>query len=510
MDKNHSATQRRIGVIDIGSNSVRFVIYELFGANFTPVYNEKVLAGLGRALRATGRLDPNGVHLARQALIRIKTLCNTHKLGEVIIGATAALREAEDAQDFIDEIFALTGFEIKPLSGVQEAQVAAFGLIAAEPRACGIAADLGGASLELIKVKDKSISDGVSFPIGPFQLLGKDLKQDTAYDLSRLRPRIKAALEGAPRDLKQGENLYLIGGAWRNLFGVHQRRTRYPMRTLQAYQLGVDEARALAQWAYGEGRHELLSWPGVSSRRAETLPYSGLILDELLKIYSPEKIVISTTGLREGLIYRSFSDDLKARDALFDGCRDLARGNLQNQFFAAPLYKFLAQASSLFPSMSSMGNEERLRRAACYLAGMGKGLHPDYKARLVFEDVLYAPFAGLTHKERAYLALMLFASYTGKDRTPNQAAIDLLLSADEQRAARIYGAAIRLAVVASGHSEDLLGELKLTHKPQREGGVVSLSATPHFKSLMSERVDIRLKQLCALAGQTAAFNIDAI
>ena len=497
-----TAKPKNIGVIDIGSNSVRFVIYDLFGANFTPVYNEKILAGLGRTLRATGRLDPNGVKLARQALVRFKTLCDTHALGHVLIGATAALREAEDAQDFIDEIHRLTGFEIKPLSGDEEAEVAAFGLIAAEPRAAGIAADLGGASLELIRVKDKSVSDGVSFPIGPFQLLGQDLKQDTAYDLARLRPHIKAELKRAPQDLKQGENLYLIGGAWRNLFGVYQRRNNYPMRTLQSYHLGIDEARALAQWAYGEGRHELLSWPGVSSRRAETLPYSGLILDELLQIYTPEKIIISTTGLREGLIYRALPDALKARDGLLDGCQDLARGNLQNPLFAGPLYKFLSKAESLFPSVLSTPNETRLRRAACYLAGMGKGLHPDYKARLVFEDVLYAPLVGLTHKERAYLALMLFASYTGKERTPNQPAIELLLSADEQRAARIYGAAIRLAVVASGNSEILLGELRLHH----ERGTLRLSATPEYKSLMSERVKIRLTQLCALARQTPIFN----
>ena len=494
--------QRRVGVIDIGSNSVRFVIYELFGANFTPVYNEKVLAGLGRALRATGRLDPNGVRLAREALIRFKTLSDIHQLDEVIIGATAALREAEDARDFIDDIHALTGFEIKPLSGVQEAQMAAYGLIAAEPRASGIAADLGGASLELITVADKTISDGVSFPIGPFQLLGKDLRQDAAYDLSRLRLRIKQALENAPPRLKPDDNLYLIGGAWRNLFGVHQRRNRYPMRTLQAYHLGAGEAHDLAKWAYGAGRHELLNWPNINSRRAETLPYSGLILDELLQIYNPKKVVISTAGLREGLIYSSMSETLKQRDGLLDGCRDLARGNLQNQFFAGPLYKFLSQANSLFPSVLSPDNETRLRRAACYLAGMGKGRHPDYKARLVFADVLYAPLAGLTHKERAYLALILFASYTAKERTPNQAAIDLLLSADEQRAARIYGTAIRLAVVASGNSEALLGEISLRHT----GDKLGLSVSSRYKNLMTERVKIRFDQLCAIAGKTSVFN----
>ena len=502
MSMSDTAPQRRIGIIDIGSNSVRFVIYELFGASFTPVYNEKVLAGLGRALRATGRLDPKGVRLARQALLRFKTLCDIHKLDQVVIGATAALREAEDAGDFIEDIYAQTGFEISPLSGADEARMSALGLIAAEPRAAGIAADLGGASLELITVRDKSISDGVSFPIGPFQLLGKDLAQDAAYDLARLRPPIRQAFSAAPQTLRAGENLYLIGGAWRNLFAVHQRKTQYPMRTLQAYHLDYDEARSLARWAYGEGRHSLLTWPGISSRRAETLPYGGLLLDELLEIYTPRKIVISTAGLREGLIYSSLSEGLKARDALFDGCRDLAQGNLQNQFFADPLYRFLSQAESAFPFALPRESETRLRSAACFLAGMGKGLHPDYRARLVFEDVLYAPLVGINHKERAYLALMLYASYTRKERTPNQRAIELLLSPEQRRAARIYGTAIRLAVVASGSSADLLSEFTL----QRSGDMLGLSVNSAYQSLMSERVEIRFNHLCEIANLTPLFN----
>ena len=208
-----------------------------------------------------------------------------------MIGATAALREAEDAQDFIMSIYEDTGFEIQPLSGLQEAEVSAMGLIAAEPRANGIAADLGGASLEIMQVGDKQISGAKSFPIGPFQMLGHDLTQDKAYDLATLRPLIQGHLKDAP-PYQGGEPdaLYLIGGAWRNLFAVHQRRTRYPLRTMQAYKLDHDVARDLAEWAYGEGRHDLLTWPGVNSRRAETLPFSGLLLDELLKIYQPKSL----------------------------------------------------------------------------------------------------------------------------------------------------------------------------------------------------------------------------
>ncbi|MEP6343826.1 MAG: Ppx/GppA phosphatase family protein [Maricaulaceae bacterium] len=503
MTGDYVTPQRRIGVIDIGSNSVRFVVYELFGANFTPVYNEKVLAGLGRSLRLTGKLDPGGMILARQALLRFKILCGSHDLNEVLIGATAALREAEDAQDFIADIYEETGFEIQPLSGLQEAEVSALGLIAAEPRAKGIAADLGGASLEIMHIGDKKISSAKSFPIGPFQILGRDLTQDAAYDLATLRPLIRSHLkEALPYRDGTPDALYLIGGAWRNLFAVHQRKVRYPLKTMQAYSLNHDAARDLAQWAYGEGRRELLTWPGVNSRRAETLPFSGLLLDELLKTYRPKSVIISTTGLREGLIYRALSDDLKARDALFDGCRDLAQGSLQNKFFARPLYQFLAQAETAFPKAWPTVDEDRLRRAACFLAGVGKGLHPDYKAALVFEDVLYAPFSGLTHKERAYLAVMLYASYTGKERAPNQAAVDHLLTPSEQLAARIYGTAIRLAVVASGHSADLLAELNLSHT----GESLSLSANGAYKNLMSQRVKLRFKQLCKAAKLTPIFG----
>ena len=496
-NKINKPLNRRMGVIDIGSNSVRFVIYDLFGAAFTPVYNEKVLAGLGRSLRETGQLDSAGKLLAYQAILRFKILAKERGVKSVLIGATAALREASDAKEFMDDILDNTGFRIKPLSGHEEALMAAQGLIAAEPRAHGIAADLGGASLELVSIDNKSVSDEVSYPIGPFQLLGDDLSRP--FDPQDIRQKIRASLQNAPNpDMLKTDNLYLIGGAWRNLFKIHQKRNSYPMKTLQSYCLDRGSARELARWAYEKGRDEAINWPGMNKRRAETLPYSGLVLDELLHIYAAEKVIISTAGLREGLVYNVMSDELKMRDALLDGCRDLARGNLDNRIFGGPLYKFLKEADGAFPKANNPENEERLRKAACYLTGMGKGLHPDYKAKLVFDDVLYAPLVGLTHRERAYLALILFASFTGKDNCPNQAAIDLLLNDSEKRAAKIYGRAIRLAVVASGHSANLLAELSLIF----EKGSLMLSANSNYKSLLTQRVHIRLSQLCTLAGLT--------
>lgn len=486
----------RVGILDIGSNSVRLVIYELFGAAFTPVYNEKVLAGLGRDLRRTGRLSEDGRTLTLSALKRFKRIAEAQNLSHIIIGATAALRDASDALDFIKHVKEETGFDISPVSGAEEARLTAKGVIAALPTAKGIAADLGGASLELIEIDNGVVMAGQTYPIGPFKMLGNDLSEGAEFDIETIRASVIAELKERGFPEHKDQALYLIGGAWRNLAAVHQALCDYPMHTLQAYKLSPKTAVKHTRWAYGPGRHDILNWPKISSRRAETLPYGALLLDILIEMLSPSEIIISTTGLREGLLYDALPETLQARDALFDGCRDLARGNQQSLHFSEPLFRFLETPSSRFPMCFEIENETRLRRAACYLAGIGKGLHPDYRADLVFEDVLYAPLSGLDHKERAYLSLILYSSYTEGSSTPNQKAIEHLLSDAEQNAARCYGSAIRLAVVASGRSHILLDAFTLKVSDTR----LQLWVTPDAEDLINARVELRAKRLANRAG----------
>ena len=340
---------RRWGVLDIGSNSIRLVIYELFGAHFTPVYNEKILAGLGRDLQATGKLSPQGRAMALDALARFKAIADAQRLEKLRIGATAALRVAKDAPEFIAQVQRATGLDISPISGQEEARLSAMGLLAAEPRASGIAADLGGASLECVHVSQGQPAAGISLPLGPFEVVGGALSNKDIFKDVAMKARIKAALKAVNLESYKGQALYLIGGAWRNLAMIHQSQNDYPMRTLQGYSLSAKGADNLARWSYKEGFETVLAWEGLRKRRAETLPYGGYLLSKIIKIMQPSKIVISTTGLREGLIYDAMPAELRARDSLFDGCRDLARGNLQAVNFGEPLYNFLEPAAAHFP-----------------------------------------------------------------------------------------------------------------------------------------------------------------
>lgn len=487
----------RTGVIDIGSNSVRLVIYECYGAAATPVFNEKILAGLGRSLKADGKLYAPGVTQSLKALARFALIAEAHGLETLRAVATAAMREASDGPDFIKAVKAQTGIKIDVLSGAEEARMSAYGVISGDHRARGTVADLGGASLELVHVENRRAAKGRTYPLGPFVMM------ENGFDAQALRPQVKDKLKGASDKFSaKGEALYLVGGAWRNLALIHNQRRSYPLQILQNFEMNTVEALSLARWAAGDAAQDLMSWPGLSRRRAETLPYSGVVLEALITQLKPDRIIVSPSGLREGLLYLSLPEAEMGEDPLFDACEHLAMGNAQGLNFGRPLYDWLAPAAAHFPRGFDEASEARLRRAACLLVGMGKGLHPDHRAALVFDDVLYAPLSGLTHKERCYLALMLYSSYTGGEATPNDAAMNYHLLGREKQAAIIYGTAMRLATVIGARSAETLKAFTLGC----DKAVLDLNVAPDQTALLNRRGVMRLKRLADLLGMSAQSN----
>ena len=473
-------------MLDIGSNSIRFVVYDIYGFHFTPVYNEKVLAGLGRGLKETGRLSEEGKRTALDVLARFKAIADARGLGPIRIAATAAMREADDAPDFIQDIRSRTGLVVEPISGPEEARLSALGLLAGDPKATGLAADLGGASLELIRLDNGQPGERISLPLGPFEAVGADLR---GADYAALKPQIEAELAPALARLGGVKALHLIGGAWRNLANIHMGRSLYPLRTLQNYRVDPLDAALLSRWAYSEGRGLLFDWPGLRQQRAETLPYSGLLLACLLDGLRPDRVEVSLTGLREGVVVDSLPESVRARDPLLDGCRDFATGMLQSEYFGRPLMDLVDSIGAVLPLAFDPDSDARLRKAACLLAGLGKNLHPDYRAELVFENVLYAPIAGLSHPMRVWLALTQFRSVSRSRTPPNARAVELLLKPEQVRAAEALGDVIRLAIVATGRTPELVRELSLSVKD----GLLDLDSMR--PDLLTEQVAFRLRKL---------------
>lgn len=444
-------------VIDVGSNSVRLVLYRLEGRAVWTVFNEKVLAGLGRDLSTTGRLSPDGVETAIAALTRFKALLDAGRPAQIFAAATAAVRDAKDGEAFCRRVLAETGLKLRVLSGKEEAFYAAYGVAAGCPAGGGVVGDLGGASLELIRLDDGVPSDGVTLPLGPFAMTDQG-----RFDPDKVKAiAVKAIAPVAGR--LSADTLNAVGGAWRSLAILHMRMTDYPLEIVHQYEMTRREALDACRVIARQSKSSLDRIEGMSRRRLETLPHAAAVMEAVVETLGAQRVIVSAYGLREGLLFEGMSPALRARDPLIEGCAALGARQGVNEDLAPALEAWLSPAfSTLEPVFGA--RDPVLLAAACRLADLGARLHPDHRADLLFEQVLRAPIPGMDHAERIYLACAAFGRHTTAAATPEPDLVARLLSHDRYRRARALGSAMRLGCDLSGRSVELLSHSRLEFK----------------------------------------------
>ena len=471
--RTDSSPGRQAAVIDLGSNSVRLVIYRLEGRAIWTIFNEKALAGLGRDLTATGRLSPDGIETAMVAMRRFRAVLDGLQASEIMVVATAAARDAVDGRDFLARVQKETGLQVRILTGEQEARYAALGVIAGQPDAKGVVGDLGGSSLELIRLHDGLSGDGVTLPLGPFSL-----GAPRPLDVDKTRKRIDAAL--APMGERFATSQFqAVGGAWRNLALLHMIMADYPLRVAHQYEMTRADAQDVARFVSRQSRGSLERIQGLSKKRFDTLPHSALVLDALIERLGVEKVVISAYGLREGLLLEAMSPEERARDPLIEGCEALTAVRGLSQDLGLALETWLTRAFATLPPV--FGDRDAvLTAAACRLADLGARLHPDHRAHLAFDQVLRAPIAGMTHAERAFLACVAFARHSSAPVTPEPETVAKVLSPERRQRARALGAAVRLGCDLSGRNATLLPHASLVIS----GGRLTLGAEPDWRDML--------------------------
>ena len=484
------ATPREFAAIDIGSNSVRLVLYRLEGRAVWTVFNEKVLAGLGRDLASTGRLSEDGAALALTALKRFAAVIDGVRPALTFVAATAAVREAADGQAFCERVAAETGLVIRVLSGEEEARYAALGVIAGMPTARGVVADLGGASLELIRIGEGGVERGVTLPLGPFSL-----STEGPFDAGRLRETIAKRLK--PAGDFTTDTLHAVGGAWRTLAQVHMGHARYPLHIVHQYVMDAGEARDIARVIARSSRASLESWKGLSKKRAETLPHAALVLEGLIERLGLQRIVLSAWGVREGLLYEALDEDDLGSDPLLAGCTALGARQGISPGLPGALFGWIQPIVAALPEAFGTERDRTLADAACRLADLGARLHPDHRVELAFDQVLRAPIPGQTHAERAYLATAVNARYGGGPGTPEPDTVARLLTEQQRNAARALGLAIRLACDLSGRAPQLLAN---AHVAITDGRVVLTASKGYADVLLGEQTRRRGKALAESMG----------
>lgn len=467
-------------VLDIGSNSVRLVVYGLQGRAIWTGYNEKVLAGLGREVATTGRLSADGVADALNTIRRFATLMESLPLSERHIVATAAVREASDGPDFCDRIAAETGLRVQVLSGAEEARYAALGVIAGNPLAEGIVADLGGSSLELIPVATGDVGGGLTLPLGPFAM--KEVRGDATAEIDR---RLRAA------DGLNARTLHAVGGAWRSLALLHMRQQGHQLEIVHQYEMSAAEVDEMASLLGRLSRASLEKLARTNKARALTLPHAAHVLSRLCRKLEANTVSFSAYGLREGLLLEAMPSEVRARDPLLEGCRALGDRESLERGLDRVMTAWLKPTLSRLAPYFSEERDEVLLAAGAALADVGSRLHPDHRAVVAFEQVLRAPVAGLTHPERAFVASAIHARYGGHG-VPEPQLMARLLGDEGMERARIHGLALRLASDLSARSAEILSTTRLV---ARDGDLILRVDEPHADLLRGEKVRKRLGAL---------------
>lgn len=477
-------------MIDIGSNSVRMVVFSGAGRWPLPVFNERTLCGLGRGLSTTGRLDPEGVELALEHLRRFAVLGRAMGAAQWEVVATEAVRVAEDGREFVARAEQSLGHPVHILNGDQEAEMSALGVVSGIPDADGLMGDLGGGSLELVELNKGKAGLRASLPLGVLRLAGEGREGKP----SEAESRIDEALAKVPwlGDMK-GRRFYPVGGAWRAFANVHMDHSGYPLHVIHEYGLSRRDTLDILKLVGRLGPKSLGKIPRVPKARLPTLPMAAKLMERLLLTARPEKVVFSAYGLREGWLYGRLSPESRALDPLLAGCEEY--GNDQSRF-GAPGPRLARWTDPLFPNESP--GEQRLRQAAAYLSDVGWLDHPDYRAEDSFSRVLHLPLAGLSHAERVVLAFAMAARYGGGNGdTEEQERMRALIDEPALDFALRVGRALRFGLTLSGGRVALLDDARLSL--DEEELVVTLSKDTRF--MMSDIATRRFEALAKRFGR---------
>lgn len=491
-DDHPALARTKQAVVDIGSNSVRLVIYDgPLRAPF-PICNEKSLCGLGRDILEDGKLNPKAADSAMETLARFRRLLNEHGDPPTQTVATAAVREAKDGAEFVKRVRAL-GLDVETIGGGEEASLAAFGVASFEPGATGLVGDLGGGSLELVSMRNGEAGDAVSLSIGPLRLM-----QNSKNDLRAASKEIDTALGGV--GWLKGANartLYAVGGAWRSIARLHMQLKRHPLPVLHHYEMTARQAIETCDLVARQSRSSLETTPGISSKRVDTIPYAALVLRALVEIGRIERISVSAGGVREGLLYRSLPRHIRAYDPLLAGAAFFASRMAPDEDSGAAYSRMIDDLFADEPPA-----QRRIRLASALLADIGAFFHPDMRGEHAFDTALRAPFYGVTHAERASIALSLYCRHDGA-RTPagSDPVLTLLTEAERKRATQI-GLALRFGAAVAPKAPQAIRRCSL----RRDRGRLVFAAPADMKPLIDETPRKRLDALADAFELTSAIE----
>ena len=482
----------RVGVVDVGSNSVRFVVFD--GAARSPAYfyNEKVMAGLGKGMAETGRLHPEGRERALAALKRFAVLAEAMRIAPLSTVATAAVRDAEDGAEFRKEVESETGLRLWVVDGREEARLSAQGVLLGWPGASGTICDIGGSSMEMAAIEHGKVGPRETSDLGPLKIQGCESKKER-------RAAIEAGLDRlAARVPPDGGRLFLVGGSWRAIARLDMLRRDYPLHILHEYRMELPELLRTIEWIGENDIADLKARSGLSESRISLVPLASEVLSALLERWKPGEVMTSAYGIREGMLYEQMPKKLRERDPLIEAARFAERKDARQPGFGRALFDFIEPLYEKAPP-----ERMRLVKAACLLHDVSWRAHPDYRAEVCFESATRANLGGLDHEGRVFLGLALMHRYS-KSRDPRFEREVSLLPPERIADAEMLGRAMRFGAMLSVTEPGMMG--RLVWKPKKK--LLEYRMRPETAALYGEVAQARFASLGEALGAETATSVE--
>ncbi|WP_173931692.1 exopolyphosphatase [Chelativorans sp. Marseille-P2723] len=491
--------RRPVSVIDIGSNSIRLVIYEGIARSPTFLFNEKMLAGLGRGIVTTGELDPDGVSRALEEFRRFRALSEQAGSDSLHVLATSAAREAKNGPEFIRRAEEILGTNIRVLSAREEAGYSALGVTSSFHGADGVMGDLGGGSLELVDIKSHERGEGITLPLGGLRL------QDMAGGSLEAAGQIARAEVARAEWLGEceGRTFYCVGGTWRNLARLHMSVTRYPLEVMHHYELDPEKCLPFLKRVAQGNVSKMKGIERVSKNRRALLPFGATVLLEVIRAAKPARIAISANGVREGYLYSLLPEKARGADPLLSAAEELALLRARSVTHAHELADWTGEAFAAL-GIEETKNEARYRRAACLLADIGWRAHPEYRGTQSLNIIAHGSFAGIDHPGRAFIALTSMFRHEGlfnDELSPEMRKLATPLYAER---ARLLGGLMRVVYLLSASMPGVIPRLKWE---RRSDGALALIIPRDRADLMGARPQGRMAQLAKLTGRNLVLEV---
>jgi exopolyphosphatase / guanosine-5'-triphosphate,3'-diphosphate pyrophosphatase len=412
-------SERRLAVIDLGSNSFRLVVFTWVPDGWwkrTDEIHESVR--LGQGLDAAGALQSAPMERALDTIDLYAHFCRATGIEEIRPVATSAIRDATNRDELLERARQRSGIEIQVLSREEEARFGYLAVVNSTSLADGIALDIGGGSMQLVQVRDRQEIDAQSWPLGAVRMTERFLPGEEAKkgQIEELREHVRRELASAPwveGAGERGERIAGIGGALRNLATAAELEGEQPSFGVQGFRLRTKALSKLVEKLADLPASERGRLPGIKKERGDLILAAALVIEQVMSVGGFDEIETTEEGLREGVFFSVLLED---RDPpLFDDVRRTSVLNLARQYHPEPAHtNHVARlALELWDELASAGlhegraEERELLWAAAILHDIGTAVDYDDHHRHSRYLVLNAGLPGWSQRETVLIGQMV-------------------------------------------------------------------------------------------------------